>query len=46
MGEKLLGELGEQAITLLGSLLLVFAHYQNFQTCKKLECADCHEKPA
>ena len=24
MGERLLGELGEQAITLLGSLLLVF----------------------
>ena len=46
MGERLLGELGEQAITLLGSLLLVFAHYQNFQTCKKLECDDCHEKPA
>ena len=46
MGEGLLGELGEQAITLLGSLLLVFAHYQNYQTCKKFECAECHEKPA
>jgi len=46
MGERLLGELGEQAITLLGSLLLVFAHYQNFQTCKRLECADCHKEPA
>ena len=46
MGEGLLGELGEQAMTLLGSLLLVFAHYQNYQTCKKLECAECHEKPA
>ena len=44
MGEKLLGELGEQGITLLGSLLLVYAHYQNFQTCKRLECGDCHEK--
>jgi len=44
LGERLLGELGEQAITLLGSILLVFAHYQNFQTCKKLECMDCHEK--
>ena len=44
MGEKLLGESGEQGITLLGSLLLVYAHYQNFQTCKRLECVDCHEK--
>ena len=44
MGEKLLGEFGEQGITLLGSLLLVYAHYQNFQTCKRLECDDCHEK--
>ena len=46
MGERLMSELGEQAITLLGSLLLAFAHYQNFQTCKKLECVDCHEKNA
>ena len=44
MGEELLSELGEQAITLMGSLLLVFAHYQNFQICKRLECGDCHEK--
>ena len=36
------GELAEQVLTFLGSLIVAFSHYQNFQTCRKLDC-DCHD---
>ena len=40
------GELAEQVLTFLGSLIVAYSHYQNFQTCRKLDC-DCHDdKPA
>ena len=42
MGEAMLGEAGERAITLLGSLLVAYAHYRNHQECKAVECDSCH----
>ena len=35
-GESMWGESGERGLTLIGSLLLTFAHLRNFQTCKAL----------
>ena len=42
MGENLLGEIGEQTLTLIGSMMVAFAHFKNYRKCKELEC-DCHE---
>ena len=42
MGETLLGELGEKSLTLIGSFLVVFAHFKNHQVCKELDC-ECHD---
>ena len=41
-GEGVFGELAEQVLTFLGSLVVAYSHYQNFQTCRKLDC-DCHD---
>ena len=35
------GEIGERSLTLLGSLFVIYAHYNNHQICKELNC-DCH----
>ncbi len=32
----------EKALTVLGSILVVYAHYKNYKTCKKIECEACH----
>ena len=42
-GEEVLGEWGEIIITLIGSAILVFAHWQNFKLCRDKECDDCHD---
>ena len=42
MGEDLLGETGEQTLTLIGSMMVAFSHFKNYRKCKELEC-DCHE---
>ena len=42
LGESVLGEAGEQIVTLFGSISLAFAHYKNYQTCKELDCS-CHD---
>ena len=42
-GEEILGESGEIIITLIGSAILVFAHWQNFKLCRDKECDDCHD---
>ena len=42
MGEAMLGEAGERAITLLGSLLVAYSHFRNHQECKAVECDSCH----
>ena len=43
LGEGILGELGEKLVTLIGSIIVVFAHFKNYQTCIEIECS-CHEK--
>ena len=42
LGESILGEAGEQIMSLLGSITLAYAHYKNYETCKALDCA-CHD---
>ena len=42
LGEEVIGEIGEQGVTLLGSMFVVFAHYKNHQTCKEIDCS-CHD---
>ena len=45
-GEVYVGETGEQVVTVIASLLVIYAHYQNFQICRKLECSSCHSSVA
>ena len=42
LGESLLGELGEQLVTLIGSSLVAYSHFRNYRTCQELDCS-CHE---
>ena len=42
-GESLYGEIGEQLITLLGSMIVALSHYKNYKTCQEIECS-CHEE--
>ena len=42
LGKDLLGEIGEQTLTLIGSMIVAFSHFKNHRKCKELEC-DCHE---
>ena len=42
LGESNLGEFGEKGLTLLGSLMIAFSHYRNYQACKRIDCT-CHE---
>ena len=35
-------EFGEKALTFLGSVLVIYSHYKNYQTCKNIDCS-CHE---
>jgi hypothetical protein len=43
LGVSILGELGEKTLTLLGSILVVYAHFKNHQVCKELDCS-CHDE--
>ena len=36
-------DLEKKGLTLLGSIMVAFAHYRNHQICRKLECNNCHE---
>ncbi len=45
-GEAYVGEIGEQVVTVIASLLVIYAHYQNYQICRKLECSSCHSSVA
>ena len=42
MGEDILGDVGEKGLTLVGSIIVVYAHYSNYRTCQKLDCT-CHD---
>ena len=44
LGEAALGEMGERALTLLGSLLVAYSHFRNHQECKAIECDSCHSR--
>ena len=43
LGESILGEFGEKTLTLMGSVLVVYAHFKNHQACKELNCS-CHDE--
>ena len=42
IGEDILGDVGEKGLTLVGSIIVVYAHYSNYRTCQKLDCT-CHD---
>jgi len=42
-GESLWGELGEKGLTLVGSFLVAYSHFRNYQVCKAIDC-NCHDK--
>jgi hypothetical protein len=44
LGEAALGEMGERALTLLGSILVAYFHFRNYQECKAIECDSCHSR--
>ena len=37
------GENEEILFTVLGSMMVIYAHYQNHQTCKEIQCKSCHD---
>ena len=43
LAESFWGEFGERVFTLLGSLLVAYAHFRNYQVCKSVDC-NCHDK--
>ena len=43
LGESMLGEFGEKAWTLLGSILVAYSHFKNYKICKTLDCS-CHQE--
>ena len=42
--ENIVGESGEIALTLLGSIMLALSHFKNHQICKELDCSKCHKR--
>ena len=42
LSDILIEEIGEQVLTLIGSLFVAYAHYKNYSACKQLQC-DCHD---
>ena len=43
LAESFWGEFGERVFTLLGSLLVAYAHFRNYQVCRAVDC-NCHDK--
>ena len=41
-GGHFFGDFGEKSLSLLGSILVAYAHLRNHQICKRIECS-CHE---
>ena len=37
------GENEEILFTVLGSMMVIYAHYQNHETCKEIQCKSCHD---
>ena len=40
--DTLFDEAGERVLTLIGSMIIAYAHYKNHSICKQIEC-DCHD---
>ena len=40
--DTLFSEPGERALTLIGSMIVAYAHFKNHSICKQIEC-DCHD---
>jgi len=40
--DTLFDEAGERILTLIGSMIIAYAHYKNHSICKQIEC-DCHD---
>ncbi len=43
LGHSILGNYGEKILTLIGSLIVIFAHFRNFSICRKNDCL-CHSE--
>jgi|TARA_B100000242_G_C43032616_1_gene481225 cytochrome c biogenesis factor len=39
----LFGENEEILFTVLGSMMVIYAHYKNHETCKEIQCKSCHD---
>ena len=42
LGEAIFGDFGEKGLTLVGSIIVAYAHYSNYRTCQNLDCS-CHD---
>lgn len=40
-GESFLGEWGEKGLTVLGAIIIAFAHFKNFRLCQEKEKCPC-----
>ena len=43
IGEIIFDNFGEEILSVLGSVMVVYAHYRNYRTCKEIDCR-CHEQ--
>ena len=43
LGHERLGEIGEKALTMIGTALIATAHIRNFQLCQKSTSCECPE---
>lgn len=41
LGHDFLSEMGETALTILGSIFIAYAHYQNYKMCHQLDDCEC-----
>ena len=42
-GDAFNGEFGEKALTLMGSIIVVYSHFKNLKICRELDC-NCHNE--
>ncbi len=41
IGEIIFNNFGEEILSVMGSIIVVYAHFRNYQTCKEIDCS-CH----
>lgn len=44
LGETLMGEFGEKFFTVLGALVIAFAHFKNYRLCQEKDNCECPSK--